>query len=148
MGDTPMLKSCPFCGEGAVRLHSNHLAFVVRCTGCRAQADKERCEADADNAWNRRDPAAIVPDPANEAKLRELCLLLSAAVGKLVADHLQTVAISPRELVEQDLQLGNTPEFQDDFVSALELVTRDHLPPLIAIHNQAMTALAAMGKTK
>ena len=92
---------------------------------------------------------AIAPDPENEAKaLRELCLLLSGAIGKLVADHAQTVRLSPRELTEQDYQLGNTPQFQDGFVSALEMVTSDYLPPLIAVHNQAVTALAALGRGK
>ena len=50
------LKPCPFCGGDPIRMHSNHIAYVVRCTKCKAQTDKERCEVDADDAWNRRVP--------------------------------------------------------------------------------------------
>lgn len=51
------LKPCPFCAGKAIRIDSgNGLAFIVRCGGCGAQTELERCVADADDKWNQRKP--------------------------------------------------------------------------------------------
>lgn len=69
-GEPAALRPCPFCGtHNPHRMNSQNLQFWVSCSRpfC-ARGSTERCEVDADDAWNRRDPAAVVVDPEDEAQ--------------------------------------------------------------------------------
>lgn len=69
---------------------------------------------------------------------REIINALSAAIMAMVQHHVLTLKMSPREFTDQDIDLGNNVEFQNGFVSALEMVTDNYIGPLVAAHNLAV----------
>lgn len=50
----PKLAACPHCGSGSLSMSNYHKPFYVFCDDCDADGPKERTEAKAIAAWNRR----------------------------------------------------------------------------------------------
>lgn len=50
----PALKPCPFCGGEADYLAGSYNDRFISCSGCNAQTDLYRTQAEAAKAWNKR----------------------------------------------------------------------------------------------
>jgi hypothetical protein len=77
------------------------------------------------------------------AHLRALLLKLGSGVQAMTQAYLLTVRQAPRALTDGDIESGNTREYQDGFVDALEVVAAEHVKPLVTIYNDVMKELAA-----
>lgn len=71
-------------------------------------------------------------------------LRLSSAITTFVTAHAMSLALSPRQLTQVDLDLGNTPDYQDGHVDALEMVMTDHIMPLVKTHNEVVADVDKM----
>lgn len=74
-------------------------------------------------------------------KLRAAWLNLSAKIMVIVQNHMLALA-HRAPLTDEDVELGNTIEFQAGFDGCLEMVTRDYIEPLIAAHNEMAATVA------
>lgn len=75
-------------------------------------------------------------------RLRALLLKLGSGVQAMTQAYLLTVRQAPRALTDGDIESGNTREYQDGFVDALEVVAAEHVKPLVTIYNDVMKELA------
>ncbi len=73
-------------------------------------------------------------------RLRALLLKLGAGVQAMAKDYLLTIRQAPRRLTDEDVEMGNTQEYQSGFVDALELVGAEHVQPLVDVYNQVIEA--------
>lgn len=78
----------------------------------------------------------------SEERLRLLLLKLGSGIQAMTQNYLLTVRQAPRELTGDDIAAGNTKEYQDGFVDALEIVGSEHLQPLVAVYNEVMKEIA------
>ncbi len=73
MSDAPA--RCPFCGSDKIGFSKADVGVdcgSVGCEKCQCEGPIGGNENRAIAAWNRRDPAAIVPDPANAEVIQSI----------------------------------------------------------------------------
>lgn len=61
------IRPCPFCGERAEYKEGLATRYVM-CLSCEVMGPCLPTGSECIAAWNRRHPAAIIPDPDNEAQ--------------------------------------------------------------------------------
>lgn len=86
-------------------------------------------------------PKCDIPQTTDADRFRMLLLKLGSGVQSMTQNYLLTVRQAPRALTDEDIESGNTREYQDGFVDALEVVAAEHIQPLVTIYNDVMKEL-------